>query len=665
MDSAHAVDAEFLALQQALAGEYSLERELGRGGMGIVYLAREVQLERLVAIKVLPAALSERPGFRERFLREARTAAQLSHPNIVPIHRVGEAGGFVFFVMAYVDGETLGNRIRTRGPLGAADVARVLREVAWALAYAHGRGVIHRDVKPDNILIENGTGRALVTDFGIARVRQAEPEDETERAMGTAAFASPEQIAGGDVDGRSDIYALGVVGYYVVSGRLPYEARSVPALVGKQLGEPAPPVERAAPGVPAALARAIDRCLHRDPEGRFPGGEALADALEPASIERSELPIPLRSWLTTQNPARTVLVAWAGFAGLATLASLYSIVHFTVPAATGMTAVMAARMAARRWHELAATAGLTAVPLATLAGFHLRQSWRALHAGYSVADLRTALARWRDIRREEMAFESAETATGTRVLRWATWASIAAVAGVIVVAINVGSRSDAQPMVETLFKLSLWPAGGTLLLSNALGVRLLPKKLRSAMVGLGRSAFWNSAFGAWLGAMLGRGRTAPPQLLNRPTEAALGLAASELFAALPTAYQRDLRALPDLVRRLETRAVRIREHVDDLTRLTAEAERDMAPSADDRARDALARLTQQRDAARQDLARSIAALESIRVDLLRLHGGIDRADTVTSLIEQARRAEHDLGMLIDAQREVHAIAPAPTGAQSA
>jgi serine/threonine-protein kinase len=171
VDTPQPLDPEFLAFQQALAGEYSLERELGRGGMGIVYLAREVQLERLVAIKVLPAALAARPGYRERFLREARTAAQLSHPNIVPIHRVGEAGGFVFFVMSFVEGETLGQRVRTRGPVNVATAARLLREVAWALAYAHGRGVIHRDVKPDNILLEKESGRALVTDFGIAHVR--------------------------------------------------------------------------------------------------------------------------------------------------------------------------------------------------------------------------------------------------------------------------------------------------------------------------------------------------------------------------------------------------------------------------------------------------------------------------------------------------------------
>src|SRR5215207_10924755 len=156
---------EFLELQTALAGEYSLQRELGRGGMGIVYLARDVQLDRDVAIKVLPSHLARTAESRERFLREARTAAGLSHPHIVPIHRVGEvtspaasdapasgrdAGGrFVFFVMSYVEGETLGERLRTRGPLPPADAARVLREVAWALAYAHGRGIVHRDVKPD------------------------------------------------------------------------------------------------------------------------------------------------------------------------------------------------------------------------------------------------------------------------------------------------------------------------------------------------------------------------------------------------------------------------------------------------------------------------------------------------------------------------------------
>src|SRR5438045_6387142 len=200
---------ELLDLQAALAGEYSLQRGLGRGGMGVVYLARDVQLDRDVAIKVLPSHLARTAASRERFLREARMAAGLSHPNIVPIHRVGEAGGFVFFVMSYVPGQTLGERLRSRGPLSPSDTMRVLREVAWALAYAHGRGIVHRDVKPDNILLEEGTARALVTDFGVAHGGAAVVDTDPGKIMGTANFMSPEQAAGESIDGRSDIYALG------------------------------------------------------------------------------------------------------------------------------------------------------------------------------------------------------------------------------------------------------------------------------------------------------------------------------------------------------------------------------------------------------------------------------------------------------------------------
>src|SRR5215207_5701713 len=242
---------EFLELHAALAGEYSLQRELGRGGMGVVYLARDVQLDRDVAIKVLPTDLARTAESRARFVREARTAAGLSHPHIVPIHRVGEAGGFVFFVMSYVEGETLGERLRTRGPLPPAEATRVLREVAWALAYAHGRGIVHRDVKPDNILLEAGSGRAMVTDFGIAHVDAIAPSDtDPGKIIGTAHFMSPEQALNERPDGRSDIYALGVVGYLAVSGRLPFETSNLPALLVKQATEEAPSVSRVAPGLP-------------------------------------------------------------------------------------------------------------------------------------------------------------------------------------------------------------------------------------------------------------------------------------------------------------------------------------------------------------------------------------------------------------------------------
>src|SRR5205809_5704470 len=161
-------DRLFLDFQAALAGRYSLELELGRGGMGVVYLAREVRLDRSVAIKLLPPHHAGDERLRDRFLREARTAAKLSHPHIIPIFAVDEVNEFVFFAMAYVAGETLTGRVRRRGPLAPSEAGRVLREVAWALAYAHSQGLVHRDVKPDNIMLEEASGRALVAAFGIA-----------------------------------------------------------------------------------------------------------------------------------------------------------------------------------------------------------------------------------------------------------------------------------------------------------------------------------------------------------------------------------------------------------------------------------------------------------------------------------------------------------------
>ena len=313
-----------LDLQAALAGEYSHQREIGRGGIGVVYLAREVQLDRDVAIKVLPTHLARLSTARERFLQEARTAAGLSHPHIVPIHRVGEADGFVFFVMSYVEGETLGEQLRTQGPLPPADAARVLREVAWALAYAHGRGVIHRDIKPDNILLEAGTGRAMVTDFGIAHGGGQSALLDAGKIMGTAHFMSPEQGMNKPLDGRSDIYSLGVVGYLAVSGRLPFEEANVPALIARQSIDTPPGLMSVAPGVPSTLAAAIDRCLNRDPDARFPDGEALAAALAPPPDARTTLPASLRAWLMAKNPLTVPYLGWSAGFSVLTIGNVYA-----------------------------------------------------------------------------------------------------------------------------------------------------------------------------------------------------------------------------------------------------------------------------------------------------------------------------------------------------
>src|SRR5829696_3295223 len=235
-------DVDFIAVQQALAGEYSLERELGRGGMGIVYLAREARLARSVAIKVLPPALASRADLREAFLRESQTVARLTHPNIVPVYAVGERGGFVYMVMAFVEGTTLGERIRSRGPLLPGQAARVLREVAWALAYAHGARIVHRDVTAENILLERGSERALVTDFGIASATQASALTEDGRVMGNAHYVSPEQATGEPLDARSDLYSLGVVGYYALTGRLPFDGETSGEVVRQHLTATAPAI---------------------------------------------------------------------------------------------------------------------------------------------------------------------------------------------------------------------------------------------------------------------------------------------------------------------------------------------------------------------------------------------------------------------------------------
>jgi serine/threonine-protein kinase len=297
-------------LESTLQGRYHLERELGAGGMGAVYLARDLQLERQVAIKVLPPELAVRPELRERFLRETRVAAGFSHPNIVAVHAVEEHPQLLCFVMGFIEGETLGQRVRRAGPLGATEAVRVLQEVAWALSYAHGRGVVHRDIKPDNILIERATGRALVTDFGIARSTASGAAGLTQvgEVVGTPQFMSPEQAAGESLDGRSDLYSLGVVGFLAVTGRLPFEASSAQAVMAMHLTQPAPRVGTLRPDLPQALCAAIDRCLEKDPAKRFESGEALAAALDVMRSSRREVAPTVRMFQLQANQGVRVFI---------------------------------------------------------------------------------------------------------------------------------------------------------------------------------------------------------------------------------------------------------------------------------------------------------------------------------------------------------------------
>ena len=276
-------DALRAQLDRVLEANYELDQEIGRGGMGIVYRARDRRLKRQVAVKVLPPELAYRSDIRSRFLREAETSAQLSHPSIVPIYTVEEADNLVFFIMGYVKGDTIAQRLRQRGPMSVEEVRRILCEVADALAYANARNVVHRDIKPDNILLDSDSGRAMVTDFGIARA-VSEGNDTrlttTGLAIGTPAYMSPEQCAGDrGVDGRSDIYSLGVVGYQMLSNDLPFVASNTPGMFVKHLTETPRPIAERVAGVPADLNAIIMRCLAKEPSDRFPTATALVDAL--------------------------------------------------------------------------------------------------------------------------------------------------------------------------------------------------------------------------------------------------------------------------------------------------------------------------------------------------------------------------------------------------
>ncbi|MBP9198811.1 MAG: serine/threonine protein kinase [Gemmatimonadales bacterium] len=299
-------------LRAQLGERYAFERELGRGGMGVVYLARDRQLDRPVALKVLPAELAANAELRERFLRETRTAASFSHPNIVPVHAVEERAGLLAFAMGFVEGESLTGRVRRSGPLTVREVVRLLQDAAYALAYAHGRGVVHRDIKPDNILIERATGRALVTDFGIAReiapVAARPGLTRVGEVVGTPEFMSPEQASGDTVDGRSDLYALGLTAYFALTGTPVFTGTSTQQLLVKQLTEPAPPIASLRPDIPAALAAAIDRLVRKEAGERFATAEALVEALETAQLAGPEVPLPVRLFAQDAGQASLILV---------------------------------------------------------------------------------------------------------------------------------------------------------------------------------------------------------------------------------------------------------------------------------------------------------------------------------------------------------------------
>jgi serine/threonine-protein kinase len=305
-------------LRTVLADRYAIERELGSGGMATVYLAEDLKHERQVALKVLRPELAAALG-PERFLQEIKIAANLHHPHILPLYDSGEAEGFLYYVMPYVEGESLRDRLAREKQLAIDDALQVAREVADALSYAHSHGVIHRDIKPENILLESG--HAVVADFGIARAVDAaggERLTETGLALGTPAYMSPEQAGGSkDLDGRSDLYALGCVLHEMLAGQPPFTGPTIESLVHQHLTAPPPSVTAIRPSVPGWVAAALERSLAKTPADRFNPvaqfGEAISPRTSVTSPDMRPLPVALgkRRWLAPGVLAAALLVVIA------------------------------------------------------------------------------------------------------------------------------------------------------------------------------------------------------------------------------------------------------------------------------------------------------------------------------------------------------------------
>jgi serine/threonine-protein kinase len=306
---------DLATLQAALGDRYRIERELGRGGMAAVYLARDLRHDRAVAIKALAPHLG--PTGIDRFLHEIRIAARLTHPHVLGVHDSGEAHGLLYYVMPYVAGETLRARLDREGALPVADVARLLRDLADALAYAHGAGIVHRDLKPENVLLS--AGHAVVADFGIAKALAAATHGDaiqpaltaTGISLGTPAYMAPEQaVGGGAIDARADLYALGVVAYEALAGSHPFAGRSAQGLVTAHLTETPVPVGARRRDTPPPLAALVMQLLAKEPDARPASAEAVLRALDPAPIATRDR---ARSWRGAAAAALVLIVAAAGY----------------------------------------------------------------------------------------------------------------------------------------------------------------------------------------------------------------------------------------------------------------------------------------------------------------------------------------------------------------
>ena len=624
------LDDLFVAFQTALAGRYSIERELGRGGMGVVYLAREVDLDRLVAIKLLPPDRAADTTLRERFLREARLAAKLSHPNIIPIHAVDETDGFVYYVMSFVDGESLAQRVRSRGPLAASEGVRVLREAAWALASAHAQGLVHRDVKPDNILIEEGSHRVLVADFGIAA---AAGDASGDGISGTPEFMSPEQALGHDVDARSDLYSLGATAFYAFSGRLPFEGRTATEVLAKQVTQQAPLLSAQGLSVPRKVASLIDRCLAKDPSHRPASASALAEQLGVALEQRRELPVALRAFVRRNGRLD----------GGGTLFMLTGVLAGSIVVAIGLGGTAG-------WASLGM--GLTLLPFAAL----VDAARRLAKMGFAHMDLAPAFKLELENSREEHALAQARGPSALESVLKLT-AKVTGVAMVISI-IEIALSFFSSRSYPGAWGIRLYFGAGAAFFPSLIGYLSLLQGRRDVDTGFW-AKLWNGRVGrtAWaIARRLLRGKAVESAITHRATELSLGMAAEHLYESLPRETRDELGDLPAILQRLQDDAQALRRHLDELQEALSDAGEAASTAA-------YAPALRDRDAIQAKLAETVGALETIRLNLLRLRAGSLTVAGLTTHIGLAADVSAEVERMLAAQAEVEQVLRFPRGVE--
>jgi serine/threonine-protein kinase len=610
-------DDDFLALQDALAGQWSLERELGRGGMATVYLARDVALDRPVAIKVLSAEHAADPAMRARFAREAITSAGLSHPHIVPTYAVAEAAGRPYLVMGYIDGESLAQRLHRSGPLSVSEGERVIREVSWALGHAHASGVLHRDVTLDNILLERSTGRAVLVDFGIAALVDGEGDGTL---MGTPAYLAPEVVQGEPASRASDLYALATVAWATFAGRLPYHGDDSASVLLQQVTAPVPSLAAAAPALPRRIVAAIECALAKEPDSRPSTVEAWMAAWQGQSVS-VPLATPLVRWREHWREVRSF------YALAATLTAMFGAVGGAVYVGWGT--------ARATWLIQLFS---IAIPLTLVAAMvHAINASRQLRglsrAGYGIEDLRLAL-RGRAPNEGPRPIPLVGRLTSDAVLvALVTYLSIGWLLRQVDDGVNGWYVSDYYRQVAQWAYVVFWSGFGLSLLTPTRPL-LTPGRMSRV-----RRLFWDSWAGAfWLGlARVGLGKRIPAaETLHRPTELVLDLAIEELWRSLPGAARREASELPVVARALRKRVAALRGIAGHFGE----------PSHDTPAEAALRTKVEGR------IAAALTALEQLRLQLLRLDGATVATGALTAQLHDARSLERELLADLGAHRGV-------------